>query len=43
MRYVNVQRDPEGVDEMLRASKGRRSVPVIVEADGRVIIGFGGT
>jgi len=28
---------------MLGFSKGRRAVPVIVEADGTVTVGFGGT
>jgi len=42
VRYVNVKKDPAGMQEMLRHSGGRRDVPVIVE-DGRVTIGFGGT
>jgi glutaredoxin 3 len=40
--YVNVQADPEKLKEMLKHSKGKRSVPVIVE-DGKVIVGFGGS
>jgi len=43
VQYVNVLKDPEGVDGLLKASKGRRVVPVIVEANGLVIIGFGGS
>jgi hypothetical protein len=31
------------LDEMLLRSGGRRDVPVIVEEDGRVTIGYGGT
>jgi glutaredoxin 3 len=42
VRYVNVKKDPAGLDAMLRLTNGRRSVPVIVEA-GRVTVGFGGT
>ena len=41
-QYVNVQADPERMKEMLRYTKGKRVVPVIVE-DGRVTIGFPGT
>jgi len=40
--YVNVKRDPADLERMLRFTKGRRDVPVIVE-DERVTIGFGGT
>jgi hypothetical protein len=39
---VNVKKDRAGLDEMLRYSKGRRDVPVIVE-EGRVTIGYGGS
>lgn len=42
MRYINVKKDPAGLEQMLSATRGRRQVPVIVE-DGRVTIGFGGT
>ena len=41
-RYVNVKKNADGLDRMLRYSNGRRQVPVIVE-DGKVTIGFGGT
>lgn len=40
--YINVKKNPAGLDRMLTFSKGRRAVPVIVD-DGRVTIGFGGT
>ena len=40
--YVNVRKDPGGLQEMLVHSRGRRVVPVIVEADGHVTIGFDG-
>ncbi len=40
--YRNVQRDRSAMADMLAASKGRRDVPVIVEAD-KVTIGYGGT
>ncbi len=40
--YVNVKKDPKGLEDMLGYSKGRRDVPVIVQ-DGKVTIGFGGT
>lgn len=41
-RYINVKKDPQGLETMLRLTNGRRQVPVIVEA-GRVTVGFGGT
>ena len=41
--YVNVKKNAAELDKMLRFSKGRRAVPVIVETDGTVTIGFGGT
>jgi hypothetical protein len=40
---VNVKKDPKGLAKMLEYSSGRRAVPVIVEAGGKVTIGFGGT
>ena len=41
--YVNVNKNPARLSEMLKYSGGRRAVPVIVEA-GVVTIGFeGGT
>jgi glutaredoxin len=39
---VNVQADGEKLKEMLRHTKGKRVVPVIVD-DGKVTIGFNGT
>ena len=42
VEYVNVKKNADGLDRMLRYSNGRRQVPVIVE-DGKVTIGFGGT
>lgn len=41
--YVNVKKSAADLDRMLQASGGQRKVPVIVGADGRVTIGFGGT
>jgi glutaredoxin 3 len=40
--YVNVLEDPAGLERMLQITKGRRNIPVIVEA-GKVTVGFGGT
>jgi glutaredoxin 3 len=37
-----VKRDAKALDEMLKASRGVREVPIIVE-DGKVTVGFGGT
>jgi glutaredoxin 3 len=42
VEYVNVRKDPNRIAEMLKLSGGRRAVPVIDE-DGKVTIGFGGT
>jgi len=41
--YVNVKKNAAELDRMLAFSKGRRAVPVIVDPDGTVTIGFGGT
>jgi glutaredoxin 3 len=41
--YVNVKNDASALERMLAASGGRRAVPVIVEDDGTVTVGFGGT
>jgi len=41
--YVNVKQNAAELEKMLGFSKGRRAVPVIVEGDGTVTIGFGGT
>jgi len=37
-----VKKDPKILDEMLKLSKGKRSVPVIVEGQ-KVTIGYGGS
>jgi glutaredoxin len=42
-QYINVKKDPADLDRMLGFSAGKRRVPVIVEADDKVTIGFGGT
>lgn len=39
--FINVDKDPEKLDEMLSLSGGRRQVPVIVEGD-KVTVGFVG-
>jgi hypothetical protein len=41
--YVNVKKDAAGLERMLSHTMGDRRVPVIVEGDGRVTVGFGGT
>jgi glutaredoxin len=41
--YVNVKKSPGDLDRMLGLSGGQRRVPVILGADGKVAIGFGGT
>ena len=43
MDYVNVRADPTRIQEMLKHSGGRRAVPVIVDPEGKVTIGYGGT
>jgi len=40
--YVDVKKDAAKLEEMLRYSKGRRDVPVIVEGE-KITIGYGGT
>jgi len=40
--YINVLEDDDGLKRMLEHSKGRRQIPVIVDA-GKVTIGFGGS
>lgn len=42
MKYVNVKESKDGLAAMLKASKGDRSVPVIVE-NGKVTVGYGGS
>ena len=39
--FVNVEKNPEQLEEMLRLSGGRHQVPVIVEGD-KVVVGFAG-
>ncbi len=41
--YIDVKKNAVDMDRMLVVSNGRRSVPVIVEEDGTVTLGFGGT
>jgi glutaredoxin len=41
--YINVKKSAPDLERMLEFSKGRRAVPVIVDPNGRVTIGFGGT
>jgi glutaredoxin len=41
--YINVKKDAAQLERMLGFSNGRRSVPVIVDDQGQVTIGFGGT
>jgi glutaredoxin len=41
--YINVKADKDGMARMLEHSSGHRRVPVIVEENGKVTIGFGGT
>ena len=41
--YVDVKKNRADLDRMLGYSSGHRRVPVVVEEDGRVTIGWGGT
>jgi glutaredoxin 3 len=41
--YINVKKHADQLTRMLTFSKGRRVVPVIVDGEGNVTIGFGGT
>ena len=43
VEYVNVKKSAADLERMLAWSDGRRAVPDIVEEDGTVTIGFGGT
>lgn len=43
MQFVNVKKDAAGLERMLGLTMGQRRVPVIVEDDGSVTVGFGGT
>ena len=40
--YTNVLEDEAGLQRMLALTKGRRKIPVIVEA-GKITVGFGGS
>jgi glutaredoxin 3 len=40
--YLNVKKNPAELERMLRYTKGRRQVPVIVDGE-TVTVGFGGT
>jgi glutaredoxin 3 len=40
--YINVLEDPAGLERMLKITKGRRKIPVIVDGD-KVTVGFGGS
>jgi glutaredoxin len=40
--YFDVKLDAAKLDEMLKYSRGQRSVPVIVEGD-KVSVGYGGS
>jgi len=40
---VDVKKSAADLQRMLTYSKGRRDVPVIVEEDGTVTVGFGGS
>ncbi len=42
-QYVDVKKSRADMDRMLELSGGIRRVPVILEADGKVTIGFGGS
>lgn len=41
--YINVKKSAADLKRMLEFSNGRRAVPVIVDDNGGVTIGFGGT
>lgn len=41
--YINVKKSAADLERMLEFTNGRRAVPVIVDANGGVTIGFGGT
>jgi glutaredoxin len=43
VQYVDVKKSRADLDRMLELSGGIRRVPVIVEENGKVTIGFGGT
>jgi glutaredoxin len=41
--YINVKKSAADLERMLVLSQGQRAVPVIVDAEGTVTVGFGGT
>ena len=41
MQYIDVLKDAEALKAMLKASKGDRTVPIIVEGS-KVSVGYGG-
>jgi glutaredoxin len=41
--YYDVKKDAAAMRRMLEHSRGGRQVPVIVDSDGSVTVGFGGT
>ena len=43
VEYIDVKKDRAALEQMLGYSSGHRRVPVIVEDDGKVTIGWGGT
>ena len=43
VQYIDVKKDRSALEQMLGYSSGHRRVPVIVEEDGKVTIGWGGT
>jgi len=40
--YINVLKDDDGLERMVKLTNGRRKIPVIVDA-GKITVGFGGT
>ena len=42
-QYIDVKKSRAEMDRMLELSGGVRRVPVILEANGKVTIGFGGS
>lgn len=41
--YINVKKNTAQLERMLTYTHGRRAVPVIVDDQGQVTVGFGGT
>jgi len=40
--YINVLKDEDGLERMVKLTNGRRKIPVIVDS-GKITVGFGGT